>query len=485
MPIDISHITSLDAFAAVLHREDGDAVMHSPAPDHYSSLKRAWHTITGQDRLKAREKIVRFLGEAVRTQAGIDCDQYNYLVKKVVQQLLFNHDARSDALLTVSAARRVFAALSEDLQACGCCHRVYPQMEFQEGEETKNVIRWLFGDPQIVGHNFTVLTSKLLKAAAVHKDEELLIQAQRELEALGQHLFGELQSGNLCLSRERLTEIFLGQILALYPFFEPETGTELKLPQKIGDRWELVTFRVEQIPLTPLWLGPPILAFGLLPVEGSAEGARPRLLFPGTSQPTASWSPLDTWADFVPGYSVGEFVFNRWACAKIKKWIQERAKKKVEVTGISLGGSLTLLTVANLPELVSVARAFVPPAVRASVVGRYDEKLKSMERREWPQVSIFWQDGDFISLIGAAWSKFWTAYRLIPGKHLDPISAHNKAFSAQPLTAVVRMDTEKDSKRLSRYALNIVYEIACVPIFILLTIGIGIRAVIYLFKEKK
>ena len=47
------------------------------------------------------------------------------------------------------------------------------------------------------------------------------------------------------------------------------------------------------------------------------------------------------------------------------------------------------------------------------------------------------------------------------------------------------MDTEKDSKRLSRYALNIVYEIACVPIFILLTIGIGIRAVIYLFKEKK
>lgn len=485
MSLDLSRISSLDAFTAALDREDQEAVMVVPAPEHYSPARRMWHTLSRQDRLRARAKIIHFLSEAVRSHAGISSDRYDYLVKKVVQQLLFNHDARSDALLKVGVARRVVNALPEELQACGCCQRVYPLMEFQEGEETKNVIRWLFGDPKIVGHNFTVLTPKLLRAAAVRKDEELLRQAQRELEAIGFRLLGELQSGELDPSRERLTEIFLGQILALYPFFEPETGTILELPQKIDGKWELVTFRVEQIPLTPRWLGPPILAFGLLPQSGSEKGARPCLLFPGTSQPTASWSPLDTWADFVPGYSVGEFVYNYWAQDKIKQWIDERAQQKVEVTGISLGGSLTLLTVANLPERVHTARAYVPPAVRASVVGRYDQKLAAKEQSEHPQVSLYWQDGDFISLVGAAWSKHWRAYRLIPGTHQDPISAHNKAFAAQPLTAVVRMDTEKDSRRLSRLLFNIAYEIACIPLFILLSLGIGIRALIYEIKKKQ
>ena len=485
MPLDLSEITDCNAFSAALEQAADDAVMELPAPSHFSAWKRSWYRMSGREKSGARKKVVSFLEEAVRSHVECGFERGDYLAKKVVQQLLFNHDARSDALLNVGVARGILTHLADDLQACGCSHRVFDQMDFQEGEETKNVIRWLFGDPQIIGYDFTVLTTKLLKAAAIHKNDGLLSQARDELEAIGQRFLRELQSGELNQSEYCLTEILLGQILALYPFFEPKTGTLLHLPQKIGKRWELVMFCVEQISLTPQWLGPPILAFGLLPVEGSVEGARPRLLFPGTSQPTASWFPLDTWADFVPGYSVGEFVFNRWAKEILQTWIEKRAKQKVDVTGISLGGSLTLLTVSHLPHLVSDARAYVPPAVRREVVSRFDKKLEKMDQSSWPVVSLYWQDGDFVSLIGPAWSKHWTAYRLIPGKHLDFISAHNKAFSAQPLTAVVRMDTEKDSKRLSRHFINIGYEMACIPIFLVLTGGIALRALICSIKSEK
>lgn len=485
MSLDLSEIPDFNAFSLALERAEDDAVMEIPTPSHFSALQRAWYRMTGGEKRAARGKIVHFLEEAVRSHVDIGFESGEYLAKKVVQQLLFNYDVSGNELLTVSVARRVLRNLSVDLEACGCSHRVYDQMDFQEGEETRNVIRWLFGNPQIIGYNFTILTTKLLKAAAIRKDDELLGQAQCELEAIGQRLLKELQSQELNPSEYRLTEILLGQILALYPFFEPKTGTLLNLPQKIGESWALVTFRVEQIPLTPWWLGPPLLAFGLLPVENSVEGACPRLLFPGTSQPTASWSPLDTWADVVPGYSVGEFIFNFWAKEILQNWIEKSAKQKVEVTGISLGGSLTLLTVSHLPHLVSEARAYVPPAVRGEVVSGFEKKLQRLDRSSWPVVSIYWQEGDFISLIGPAWSKHWTAYRLIPGKHLDFISAHNKAFSAQPLTAVVRMDTEKDSKRISRYIFNIGYEIVCIPIFLVLSVGIGIRALIYAFKSEK
>lgn len=485
MSLDLTHITDFNAFSACIERAADDAVMTVPMPSTLSAVQRGWYRMSGGEKREAREKVVHFLEEAVLSHVKLGFESGEYLAKKVVQQILFNQDASNDELLTVSVARRVIASLSVDLQACGCSHRVYDQMDFQEGEETKNVIRWLFGNPQIIGSDFAVLTTKLLKAAAIQKDDALLDQAQRELEAIGQRLLTQLQSGKLSKSEYRLTEILLGQILALYPFFEPKTGTVLSLPQKIGDKWELVTFRVEQIPLTPKWLGPPILAFGLLPEEGSAEGARPRLLFPGTSQPTASWSPLDTWADFVPGYSVGEFVFNFWAKDILREWIEKRARQKVEVTGISLGGSLTLLTVSHFPQLVSQAKAFVPPAVRGQVVSDFERKFEQLDYSSRPAVSLYWQEGDFVSLIGPAWSKHWDAYRLIPGKQLDFISAHNKAFSAQPLTAVVRLDTEKDSKRILRHFFNIGYEIVCIPVFLILSIGIGIRALIYACKSEK
>lgn len=484
MSIDLSAISDLETFSAAIKGAADDAVMVVLPPSHISSFRQKVLKHGGWTKRQAKKKILGFIEEAVRARADIREDG-EYLVKKVVEQLLFNHDIDSDSLLNVGSVRKILSTLPKDLQACGCCRRVYDQMDFQKGEEVKNVIRWLFGNPQIVGHKFTVFTTKLLRAAAVHKDDELLQQARDELELIGKRLFGELQSGQLTACEYRLTEILLGQILALYPFFEPKTGARLTLPQKIGDRWHLVTFLTEQIPLTPAWLGPPILAFGLLPVEGSVTGARPRLLFPGTSQPTASWSPLDTWADFVPGYSVGEFVFNHWAKEILKGWVEKRARERIEVTGISLGGSLTLLTVSHFPELVSIAKAFVPPAVRMEVVHQFEQKITTMDKSSWPKVSLFWQDGDFVSLIGTAWSKYWTAYQLIPAKHLDFISSHNKAFAAQPLTAVVRMDIEKDTKRLSRRLLNLGFKIVCIPVFCLLSVCIGVRAFVHLFRKKK
>ncbi len=484
MSLDISEIKSLHDFSAALHSAPDDAVL-VVKPQGVSGFRRVWNMILGKERKMTREKVVGFLKEAVIEHAQVRESGVDSLVNNVVEQLLSNYQPSSDALLAVRGARQVLGAVSVDIEAWGSAPQVYEQMNLQKGEDTRNVIRWLFGNPEIVGHDFTVITSQLIKAAAFERNETFLKEAQDELLAIGLRLYEQLKGGGLTPSSERLTGILLGQILGLYPFFEPKTGTELILPQKIDVEWELITFRVEQIQLTPKWLGPPILAFGLIPKEESASGVRPRLLFPGTSQPTASWSPLDTWADFVPSYSVGEFVFDWWAKEAIFKWM-EQAKHDwgvgVELTGVSLGGSLTLLTVSHRPDLVSVARAFVPPALREEVVADYENKIEEMEVRDHPDVSIYWQAGDIVSLVGPAWSKFWKAVCLIPGEKLNPLESHNKAFAAQPLTAVVRMDAERDSNRLARKIFNIIFEIASIPIFLVLTLVILIRSGVYLIK---
>lgn len=379
----------------------------------------------------------------------------------VFNQLLAESGVSYDALRTVNAAERVFKKIDEGFFVLGgSIPDVYSEgLLLSPGgspeADAKNVVKLLMG----ASFNRTAVSWRLLSAVFISKNNKRMQALKNELERVSKVLC-EQHLSSCSPAQERLIEIFLGNILALYPFTEPENGSDIIVPQKIEGRWKLVNYQVEVLPLTPRWLSDPVPAFGLKP-QGEPNAA-PLLLFRGTPHPTASGALSATLSDIVPGHSVGEVIYEH-AKELIQLWIQGAHKEfgGVKVYGQSLGGSLSLLAVSRQPEMISEVHAYGSPSLLSNSTSLYEERSKACGAKK-PQVNIYWNHGDSVPLVGTGFHRDWHVNKVVIPSQQNGIASHAGLNSSQTRVVVLRMDPELDSKTTARRIFNIFHQVMSV-----------------------
>lgn len=224
------------------------------------------------------------------------------------------------------------------------------------------------------------------------------------------------------LQRRFSTEEVLAKVLAY---------RQLKRGMEISFDWEgeLVTYTVDEV--LDLWRSMP--AFGLIPKKKSLPAI---LLFRGTD---LSFTTEKGWASILSDLDVsgpGLSTFKK-ARPTIEAWL-----KKVQINGTparligySLGGALSLYTLAYMPELLSSVPSsiFGPPGLPKDI---YDHLPK------FPSPHLYLDRGDVVSQIGYFIGEAWEVS--LP-REMQVIEAHVNLMSAQPQFSLSVVDLEKEN----------------------------------------
>lgn len=229
-------------------------------------------------------------------------------------------------------------------------------------------------------------------------------------------------------------QLAIHNTLALYAMFCPTPNEPITIPQYIDNQWEIVTYSVTPIELTPtkgIWLNflsdqDRLFSYGLTPVNESK--AHPLLLHCGTGWGTAQGHSMQYLADMWPNKSPGE-IFFEWQYDGLNQWISQaydETNKKVITSGQSLGGSLSYLTALAFPDKIEKAYCLNPPGMAYDYDKNHPyfgawEKATAQERQD--KVIIQKQDDDIVSKCGI----FKKDFQLLKVKAVEenPQEAHS------------------------------------------------------------
>lgn len=231
-----------------------------------------------------------------------------------------------------------------------------------------------------------------------------------------------------------VAQMFVGNLIALLPYFDFAQGAIVDLPKFIDSKWRLLPYRIVHIPL----IERKIIAYGLEP-QATCKVA-PILIFQGTPYPAASgfWDAI--LSDFHPTQSIGKDIFEKGK-AQIDQWM--RGKIQVECYGISLGGALAYHAGESYHAQVSVHAYGAPGLI--SMKGN----IKNIRGE------AFFHYQDLIKLVGFhPESKHFKIYALLTGYKVDFVLAHARPLGMGP-TIVLKLNPQHDNRTLSRYVFNI------------------------------
>ncbi len=378
-------------------------------------------------------------------------------------QLMLECGVNYQSLKTVGQAIKVFQKIDQNV--IECAETLFPIAENEVAVENKskaqldaeNIVKLLCGGPL----NLKAISARLIIAVLIRRDKKRMQALSQELQKVSQQVYRtHLCSDNINPNQEKLAEIFLGNILALYPFTEPEPGSTLEIPQKIENKWQIVTYRVDVLPLTAPFLGAPVCALALSP--NTRNGASPLLLFRGTPHPTASGSLLAMLSDIIPGLSVGEITYGTSARLRINQWIDTAHTDfgKIKIYGQSLGGSLSLLVVSRHLDKVKEVHAYGSPSLTRRSMKIYNQRRTSLS--ELPRVHIYWNNKDYVPLAGRGFHQDWHLHKVfIPAKQAS-LLAHASLNTAYPKVIVMKINQDIDRQRRERRIFNIFHEVMSV-----------------------
>lgn len=381
--------------------------------------------------------------------------------KGVADQLLKDCEMSCSDLKSVRSVKRIFAEIDNGvIESVGSPDPAIDLTLRNEGTaeaQAENAVKLLLGARFDSG----LINFDLIKGILFVKNPDLMKGFTQALQKVTLDIFNRLSSPDVSQNQKEILDILLGSINAYYPFSEPEDGTELMIPQKIEGTWVAVTYIAETLNLTPDWLASPVPALGLTPKEGSPEGTAPLLIFRGTPQPSASGSLPATLSDMVPGYSVGEYIYEHGGKDIIQGWINRSHAKfgGVKLFGTSLGGSLSLLSMAHQPEKVREVQIYGSTSLTREATNVY---TRNRPVENLPEVHIYWNNGDMVPLIGVGFHPDWHLHKIIVPTLQDPGSAHAFLNAARPKIIVMKMDPEVDSRSASRRVFNVFYQILCI-----------------------
>lgn len=332
----------------------------------------------------------------------------------------------------------------------------------------RGVLEYLLSSKQVT---FEHLTSKIFKGILWKKDPELLHDAL----ALLDYLLWEIHKR----PKTAFTEVLVGNILCLYPFFEPAENRTVAVPKRVGGFWRLVLHKVQRIPLTPALFCEPYYAYHLVPRD---KKSAPLLIYMGTAHPTAHGALWTYWTDFFPGMAIGESLYQGFARAAIERFLNKQ-ERKVHIYGQSLGGSLALQTVAEFPDKVAEVHAYSPGGVFERTVEKYHQLVNPQHK---PIVNLYTQENDLVPSIG--WARGhadWHIYKFFAPQIQDFLARHARAFSSLEKFIVVKLHTETKEEKWVRSYVSLAHQVVSFPLHFFLSVVLAIKGISYGFRTEK
>ncbi|MCH9631592.1 MAG: hypothetical protein S4CHLAM37_16160 [Chlamydiia bacterium] len=189
------------------------------------------------------------------------------------------------------------------------------------------------------------------------------------------------------------------------------------------------------------------VAFGLIPKD--FPKTNPILLFRGTDFSFLSESGrASIISDLDPDGPGRRLYFN--SRSSIRQWLSqmENAGKRARVLGHSLGGVLALYTLLFEHELLAKephasSFAFNPPGISEELL----DEWSLVQENTKPHFVTFVTRGDIISKFG---NLFGDVYEAFTNKPLSPVLAHEQLVFSQPISYIVKIDSDKENYTRSR-----------------------------------
>lgn len=291
--------------------------------------------------------------------------------------------------------------------------KFFPQAEFESLENStsqehnaimvRNILRLL-----MMGWSSSwsqLLSINNFKAVFIQRDPELLKEFRLAFQQGFEHLFTQLDGQQFNQEQMEQIQLYLSNCMSLLPYSDLTPYESIKIPQYIGNKWELVEFSVTPIELTSHARGKPrdhdrVFAYGLEPINNPK--ARSQLIFMGTTYPVGQGFVPQVSTDLEAFETVGTSLYISGR-TKIREWLLQQ-NDKVNVCGVSLGGSLSLLLALDLGGLLHRVDAMNP-------AGLHEYQNKS-PYDHWddlqckPRVVVQQQGNDPVSLFGI-WKLDW------------------------------------------------------------------------------
>lgn len=327
----------------------------------------------------------------------------------------------------------------------------------------------------------------IIKGLLIKRNEPLLAECRVGLQRIFEAIGEKLESVEEGSDQEKHFEMLIADLLTFYPFLEPKQE-QFTVPQKIEGAWEMVTYNVESVRLkSPVDFGPvspePLHFYGLTSEE--SVSAQPLLLYRGTPPPTTTGSALATWVDFIPGFTVGEVLFNA-SKEVIGGWLEEHATqdKQAKIYGKSLGGALGLLTAVEFAPIVEV-HAFNPPGLLWRMYRKFEENLAQWRQdfgADWaPSISVYSNENDPVSELGD-WPEGTVFYKVIPEEKTNIYFAHIQTFFGKTFS-VIKQDGQSLNGTFLKKMLFVAFLVGSAVLFTFNTLGLIGSVISYSFRN--
>ncbi|HNA62240.1 MAG TPA: hypothetical protein PKW79_04110 [Rhabdochlamydiaceae bacterium] len=230
-----------------------------------------------------------------------------------------------------------------------------------------------------------------------------------------------------------VTHMLIGNLIALYPYFDPPIGHEVRLLQHINQEWQMVTYCIEHISLVE----DEIHAVGLIPT--AHQDAYPILIFRGTPYPAAKGFWKAVFSDLHPFRSVGEDLYQAGK-KNIHLWME--GKPHIKCYGMSLGGALCYHLGKEYGKRATV-HAYVPPGIY----------FTKKDRNRVEGVAYFHAD-DLVKAVGYhPTGENFKCYALLTESNRNFLLAHARPVGCNP-TVVLVIDPVQENRRLARHLLT-------------------------------
>lgn len=242
-----------------------------------------------------------------------------------------------------------------------------------------------------------LLTGANFSALFINRDDKLLAAVREELQnifANANHYVNNIAYNTHDLAAENRFEVFIKNLLAVYPFLNPQQNEHLLLPQKVNGKWQPVEYAFEKIDISPqsgllsklIEDEDRLYAYGLVPCD-RAE-AKPYLLFMGSAYPSSQGAEINWLYNFKPNYSVGEGHDTTF----LDKWIKQH--NNITTIGHSKGGTMAMITAAKYPKEIAEADCLNPTALNEATIRRLNPRWLKTPSPKRPHINVFTQMGD-------------------------------------------------------------------------------------------
>ncbi len=294
-----------------------------------------------------------------------------------------------------------------------------------------------------------IISSQVLNAVFVTRDRELVKAMRVAFQEGFDHLFAQLKSPQLTEEELQQAHFYLSNCLSLLPFADITPYEYFVIPQFIDNTWTQVHYRVTPIELTPikgvesLFIHDEdrVFAYGLEPIIN--KSAESHLIFMGTTYPAGQGFYTQIFTDLEAFETPGNYLF-RHSYDKIEQWVDKQ--QQVHVCGLSLGGSLALLTALYMGEKFSRVDAFNPAGLYESW---QENPLDRWDRlKQQPKVYVQKQGNDPVSAFGI-WKEQWSLIHVIPPKEAqgpNQFIDHALNYAGFSNTRFEPLDTADDNK---------------------------------------